>query len=97
MPPMLPCAPGPHGEAQAQQQYLQRSLGGLKIRKGGRHSLGLLELLLVGPEHLLSPLRAADHQTDGLEPAGRMGLSTGWAGGSRDRVPCSGSTVLVVS
>lgn len=64
-PPLeAPAPPPPH---------LEGSLGGLQLGEGGGHSLGLLELLLVGPEHLLGALRAADHQTDGLEPAGRGG------------------------
>ena len=56
------------------RQYLHCSLGGLKLWEGRGHSLSLLELLLMGLECLLSPLRAPDHQADSLEPRGGQGL-----------------------
>lgn len=96
---LAPNVPWPPCKAQAWQRYLECSLGGLELWEGGGHGLGLLELLLVDLEHVFSPLCAADHQTDGLEPGGRwagMRAGGGWGAGPRQRGAQRGGTRATV-
>lgn len=77
---LAPKAPGPSQEAESWQWYLECGLGGLKLWECGGHGLGLLELFLMDSEHFLSPLCAADYQTNGLEPEGTARMRVGVGG-----------------